>query len=142
MCEVLAEAQEVTSTTNAQYMRRMMRFRRAMDGPEDSPEDSEDSDEESLPHGPYAENSSYQEQELSEEFLKLVKEAENVPGKFATLETCASLHVYTGIMIEGLVEESAKVIKFNAVGRLADKLEEIWRDELGANLQELLGWPL
>ncbi|CAE7638786.1 shi [Symbiodinium pilosum] len=109
---------------------------------EDSPEDSEDSDEESLPHGPYAENSSYQEQELSEEFLKLVKEAENVPGKFATLETCASLHVYTGIMIEGLVEESAKVIKFNAVGRLADKLEEIWRDELGANLQELLGWPL
>ena len=55
------------------------------------------------------------------------------PDKLATLEICASLHVYTELMIEGFVEMSAKLVKANTVEQLAEKLEETWRDELGGS---------
>ena len=74
---------------------------------------------------------------LPEEFLELVREAREEPGKQAVLEMCVSLHFYTRFMIDGFVEMSAKLVKFNLVGQLADKLDEVWRKETGRTLQDL-----
>jgi hypothetical protein len=133
VCEMLAEAQQVTSTTHGQYMVKLTQFRKswfqeAADGVANLTK--------ALFQG--TEGKGEEENELPEEFLNLVKQAQEEPQKLATLEICASLHVYTGFMIEGFVEMSAKLVKFNMVEQLADKLEEMWREELGGStLSEL-----
>ena len=54
------------------------------------------------------------------------------------LELCASLHVYTGFLIEGFVEHAAKLLKFNMVEHLGETLEDTWREELAESaLHEL-----
>ena len=134
VCGMLAEAQQVTSTTHGAYMVRLTQFRKSW---------FQEAAEEvaylakALVWGVEAQSGEGQN-ELPAEFLSLVKQAQEEPEKLATLEICASLHVYTGLMIEGFVEMSAKLVKFNMVEQLADKLEEIWREELGGtNLHEL-----
>ena len=134
VCGMLAEAQQVTSTTHGAYMVRLTQFRKSwfQEAAEGMAYLAK-----ALVLGVEAQSGEGQN-ELPAEFLSLVKQAQEEPEKLATLEICASLHVYTGLMIEGFVEMSAKLVKFNMVEQLADKLEEIWREELGGtNLHEL-----
>eukprot|EP00438_Fugacium_kawagutii_P031025 Skav201411 [mRNA] locus=scaffold83:75572:77704:+ [translate_table: standard] len=131
VCEMLADAQQITSTTQGQYMVKLTDFRKLLmqDG---------DEEEEDLTRAlSVAEWHGEKEEKLPAEFKRLVKQAQDEPQRFATLEICASLHVYTRFMIEGFVEMSAKLVKFNMVEQLADKLEEVWREELGGNLEKL-----
>ena len=131
VCEMLAEAQQVTSTTHGQYMQKLIQFRKSWF--QEAAEGLRNLAEVLL-----GREGQTEQKELPEEFLSLVKQAQEDPQKLATLEICASLHVYTGFMIEGFVEMSAKLVKFNMVEQLADKLEEIWREALGgSNLHEL-----
>ncbi|CAE7200315.1 DRP4C [Symbiodinium microadriaticum] len=79
-----------------------------------------------------------EEPQLTPEFVDLVKQAQEEPEKLAVLELCASLHVYTGFLIEGFVEHAAKLLKFNMVEHLGETLEDTWREELGGSaLHEL-----
>ena len=123
----------MTSTTHGQYMVKLTQFRKswfqeAADGVKKFAQ---------ALLGGQGQNGE-EESELPEEFVRLVEQAQEEPQKLATLEICASLHVYTGFMIEGFVEMSAKLVKFTMVEQLADKLEETWRDQLaGTNLHEL-----
>ena len=139
MCEMLAEAQQVTSTTHGDYMVQLTRFRKSWlheafeDDAEEQEETGKDAEEEEE-----GEQTNEGQNKLPAEFLSLVKDSKEEPQKLTVLEICASLHVYTKLMIEGFAEMSAKLIKFNMVEQLADKLEEIWREELGgSNLHEL-----
>ena len=127
VCGMLAEAQQVTSTTHGAYMLRLTEFRKWL-------QDQKDGGTDTLATA--LRGAEGQVSEVPAEFLTLVKEAQKEPRKLMTIEICASLHVYTGLMIEGFVESSAKLVKFNMVEQLADKLEEIWREDLGA-LDEL-----
>eukprot|EP00435_Cladocopium_sp_Y103_P036073 s805_g9.t1 len=123
VCDMLAEAQQVTSTTHGQYMVKLTQFRKSWFVDADSVVSQ------AHPGGQI---------ELPEEFLRLVKKATREPQKLAVLELAASLHVYTGFMIEGFAEMAAKLIKFNMVEQLADKLEEAWRNQFGeSTLPEL-----
>eukprot|EP00438_Fugacium_kawagutii_P005342 Skav210316 [mRNA] locus=scaffold475:268192:270084:- [translate_table: standard] len=132
VCEMLAEAQQVTSTTHSQYMVKLTQFRKSW--LQEAADGVRNLAQALLGEG----HSSEDGMQLPEEFLALVKQAQEEPQRFATLEICASLHVYTGFMIDGFVEMSAKLVKFNMVEQLADKLEEIWREELGgSSLHEL-----
>ena len=76
---------------------------------------------------------------LPKEFVHLGQQALHELQKRAVLEICASLQTYTKLMIEGFVETSAKLVKFRLVGQLVDKLEEVWRKELGRSSIEELG---
>ena len=136
-CEMLADAQRVTSTTYGQYAAKLMEFRSYLLG------QKEDSSQRNL-YGSSQTQSGQEKlvqvlsgpegrQEIPQEFLNLAKEMKEEPAKLATLEICASLHVYTGLMIEGFVEMSAKLVKSYTVEQLADKLEETWREELGGS---------
>eukprot|EP00438_Fugacium_kawagutii_P027206 Skav221309 [mRNA] locus=scaffold2901:4514:11654:+ [translate_table: standard] len=129
VCEMLAEAQQVTSTTHSQYMVKLTQFRKSW------LQDAADGVKNMLAQALLGGEGHSREDgmQLPDEFLTLVDQAQEEPQKFANLEICASLHVYTGLMIEGFVEMSAKLVKFNMVEQLADKLEEIWREELGGS---------
>ena len=127
VCGMLAEAEEVTSTTYGQYTVKLTEFRKSwLQDPEDGGTDTLAT----------ALRGAEGQSEVPVEFLTLVEEAQEEPRKLATLEICASLHVYTGLMIEGFVESSAKLVKFFMMLQLADQLEAIWRGDLGA-LDEL-----
>lgn len=127
VCGMLAEAEEVTSTTYGQYTVKLTEFRKSwLQDPEDGGADTLAT----------ALRGAEGQSEVPVEFLTLVEEAQEEPRKLATLEICASLHVYTGLMIEGFVESSAKLVKFFMMLQLADQLEAIWREDLGA-LDEL-----
>ena len=134
LCESLAAAQAVTSTTNGSYMVKLSKFRRswfqeATDGLKNIAE---------ALLGTSGAGAKEEASELTPEFVALVKEAQEEPDKLAVLELCASLHVYTGFLIEGFVEHAAKLVKFNLVENLGDMLEETWREELGGStLHEL-----
>ena len=128
VCEMLAEAQQVTSTTHRQYMVILTHFQKSW---------VQQSDADFVMSQAHPDHPGGQI-ELPAEFLSLVKNATREPAKLAVLELAASLHVYTGFMIEGFAELAAKLIKFNMVEQLAEKLEELWRNQFGeSTLPEL-----
>lgn len=132
LCESLAEAQAVTSTTNGNYMVQLSKFRRSWF---QEAADGLKSIAEALLGTAGAKE---EEPQLTPEFVDLVKHAQEEPDKLAVLELCASLHVYTGFLIEGFVEHAAKLVKFNMVEHLGETLEDTWREELGGSaLHEL-----
>jgi len=132
LCESLAEAQAVTSTTNGNYMVQLSKFRRSWF---QEAADGLQSIAEALLGTAGAKE---EEPQLTPEFVDLVKQAQEEPDKLAVLELCASLHVYTGFLIEGFVEHAAKLVKFNMVEHLGETLEDTWREELGGSaLHEL-----
>lgn len=128
VCEMLAEAQQITSTTHGAYMVKLTQFQKSWS------QDLKDEGEETVAKA--LQGAEGQVCEVPAEFLSLVKEAQEEPRKLATIEICASLHIYTGLMIEGFVDTSAKFVKLIMVEKLADQLEAIWREDLGA-LDEL-----
>ena len=128
VCEMLAEAQQVTSTTHRQYMVILTHFQKSW---------FQQSDADFVMSQAHPDHPGGQI-ELPAEFWSLVKNATREPAKLAVLELAASLHVYTGFMIEGFAEMAAKLIKFNMVEQLAEKLEELWRNQFGeSTLPEL-----
>ncbi|CAE7298364.1 DRP4C, partial [Symbiodinium sp. CCMP2456] len=132
LCESLAEAQAVTSTTNGNYMVQLSKFRRSWF---QEAADGLKSIAEALLGTAGAKE---EEPQLTPEFVELVKQAQEEPDKLAVLELCASLHVYTGFLIEGFVEHAAKLLKFNMVEHLGETLEDTWREVLGGSaLHEL-----
>ena len=134
LCESLAEAQAVTSTTNGNYMVQLSKFRRSWF---QEAADGLKSIAEAL-LGTAGAKLKEEEPKLTPEFVDLVKQAQEEPEKLAVLELCASLHVYTGFLIEGFVEHAAKLLKFNMVEHLGETLEDTWREELaGSALHEL-----
>jgi len=120
ICKTIAKAQGVTSTTHGSYMVRLTDFRstwlRAFQG--DAPTRQE-------------------AQELTPEFEEMVQKAQGDPSKFAVLEICASLYVYSTILIEDYVEIISKIAKDNLMEELAVKLEDRWRDGTHGCLSEL-----
>ena len=137
VCEMLAEAQQVTSTTHRQYMVILTHFQKSW---------FQQSDADFVMSQAHPDHPGGQI-ELPAEFLSLVKNATREPAKLAVLELAASLHVYTGFMIEGFAEMAAKLIKFNMVEQLAEKLEELWRNQFGESTlpelfprDDLLAW--
>mmetsp|Transcript_38972 Transcript_38972/g.100961 ORF Transcript_38972/g.100961 Transcript_38972/m.100961 type:complete len:273 (+) Transcript_38972:2-820(+) len=133
LCDAISEAQQVTSTTHGAYMVKLMEFRKSWF--EKTVEDMRQSIQSLFLRGT---GSSAEKPELTAEFLDMVQQAQSEPHKFAVLEICASLHVYTSFLIDGFVDMIAKVVKFNMVENLAAKLEDLWRDELaGSTLAEL-----
>eukprot|EP00438_Fugacium_kawagutii_P027207 Skav221310 [mRNA] locus=scaffold2901:20303:23715:+ [translate_table: standard] len=132
ICEMLAEAQQVTSTTHSQYMVKLTQFRKSWIL---EPVDGTRNHKEVHPAG--ERNSSKDHIELPKNFVALLKKAQEDPQRFQTLEICASLHVYADFMIKSFVEMSAKLVKFNMVEKLADKLDANWRNRCGSSLHEL-----
>ena len=131
VCETMAEAQQVTSTTHGEYMVRLTQFRKSW------LHQKADSMKKTIAEALMG-TKAFDEQELPPEFVEVVQKAQYEPDKLAVLEICASLHVYTGFLIEGFVEMAAKMVKFKMVEQLSKKLEQKWREELGgSNLQEL-----
>lgn len=130
-CDRLAEAQEVTSTENEEFMARMTKFQNSLKSlSQGSTEDGYKNLATALLGA--------KGHELPEKFHTLVKESMDEKQKDAVVQICASLYVYTEFMIECFVETSAKLIKSNMVHKLADKLEGDWMDKLsGSTLHEL-----
>ncbi|CAJ1349979.1 unnamed protein product [Effrenium voratum] len=93
LCDALARAQAVTSTTHGAYMVKLTQFRKSWlrEGAERLQQGAERLQE-------VAERV---RRVLTPEFVDLVQAAQTEPQKLAILEICASLHVYTGFMIEG-----------------------------------------
>lgn len=129
-CNALAEAQQVTSTTHGGYMVKLKKFRKswfqqAVGGVQQILKTWKGAAQDEDTH-------------LPAEFLAVVQEAQSQPDKLAVLEICASLHVYTDFLIQGFVEMAAKLVQFNMVEKLTEKLEERWRSDLAGNvLQDL-----
>ncbi|CAJ1415542.1 unnamed protein product, partial [Effrenium voratum] len=137
-CDALARAQAVTSTTHGAYMVKLTQFRKSW------VQEGAQRLQEILMHvlspGGYGEGPSDASEKgaLTPEFVAMVKAAPAEPQKLAILEICASLHVYTGNMIEGFVEMAAKLVKFYMVEELGNELQESWRMDLGGSkLHEL-----
>lgn len=137
LCDALAEAQQVTSTTHGGYMVKLSRFRKSWF------EQAVDGVKEALGGRlrgppPAAGPALVEDSELPAEFQDLVRKAQKEPQKLAVLEICASLHVYTSFLLEGFVDMATKLVKFNLVEKLSEKLEERWRADLaGHTLAEL-----
>eukprot|EP00438_Fugacium_kawagutii_P027218 Skav221321 [mRNA] locus=scaffold2901:212748:216660:- [translate_table: standard] len=121
VCEKLALAQKVTSTTNDRYMARMLRFRSCL---------SQLSKGDGTPSQICGEFLPAKSKVEEDKLVKLFTEASKSPEDQAVLEICASLQAYTEFMIECFVETSAKLVKFYMVEQLVDKLEDNWRREL------------
>ena len=132
LCEMLADAQQVTSTTHGQYMVKLTEFRKSWF------KEAASSVTKFAVKALLGSEVGEREQHLPDEFLSLLRQVPEEPHKLAVLEICASLHVYTKFMLDGFVEMAAKLVKFNMVEQLADKLDEFWREELGGStLHEL-----
>ncbi|CAK8987422.1 unnamed protein product [Durusdinium trenchii] len=122
-CKAISECQEVTFTTDGEYTENLNEFRKSIWLNNDPKK--------------YLAANFGAEGQLPSEFLELLKQAKEEPRKLATLEICASLHVYTKQMIKNFVETSAKLVKFNMLDKLAKKLEESWREDQMSSLREL-----
>mmetsp|Transcript_17447 Transcript_17447/g.56483 ORF Transcript_17447/g.56483 Transcript_17447/m.56483 type:complete len:418 (-) Transcript_17447:415-1668(-) len=123
LCDAISEAQQVTSTTHGGYMVKLREFRKSWF--EKTVEDMRQSIQSLFWRGT---GNSDEKPELTAEFLDMVQQAQSEPQKFAVLEICASLHVYTSFLIDGFVDMIAKVVKFNMVENIAAKLEDFWRN--------------
>eukprot|EP00929_Paragymnodinium_shiwhaense_P016844 TRINITY_DN12549_c0_g2_i1.p1 TRINITY_DN12549_c0_g2~~TRINITY_DN12549_c0_g2_i1.p1 ORF type:complete len:952 (+),score=257.98 TRINITY_DN12549_c0_g2_i1:349-2856(+) len=135
LCMALAEAQQVTSTAHGRYMVKLSEFRKSWltrkfevvatmlgsNGQSDCQEANEDL-----------------ELELPREFLQLAEQVSNDPQYLSVLEVCASLHVYTRLLIEGFVDMASKLIKYNMVEALTSKLEAKWREDVDSARLEVL----
>ena len=129
VCQKLAKAQQVTSTTHGQYMEKLTKFRTSW---------FQDVADPTAPSAKPVVDAAKPEEEFPQDFKKQVKDAvKEKPLKLAVLEICSSLHVFAGFMIDGFAEMVAKLVKFYMVEQLADKLEETFRSQLGRTLHEL-----
>lgn len=132
VCEMMADAQQVTSTTHGEYMVRLTQFRKSW------LREKADGLKKNIAEALVGSKAFDDQPELPPEFVDVVRDAQYEPDKLAVLEICASLHVYTGFLLQGFVEMAAKMVKYNMVEQLGNKLEEKWREELGgSNLHEL-----
>merc|ERR1719203_1185930 len=112
-CEYLAQAQQVTSTTHGQYMAKLTDFRKLLLDQTVSGS-----------RFPVADPNAHC---MPQEFLNLVEEARSEPHKIAVMEICASLHVYSELLLESFVDMSAKLVKFTMVEKLTENLELKWQ---------------
>ena len=71
---------------------------------------------------------------LPPEFRQVVRAARSNPGQAGVCHICASLHVYSELMIDGFVEQSAKAVHFFLVQALAERLDQVWREEFYGDL--------
>ncbi|CAE6914669.1 DRP4C [Symbiodinium sp. CCMP2592] len=132
-CDRLVEAQEVTSTENDNYMTTMTTFQDGLNPllQEAQAEELEKKCESLVGALPGV-------KKADPKFVQLIKQARKDPRNVAVIQICASLDAYTFLMLESFVEMSAKLVKSSMVEKLADKLEEIWIEELGGDrLKEL-----
>eukprot|EP00403_Amphidinium_massartii_P031623 CAMPEP_0178447154 /NCGR_PEP_ID=MMETSP0689_2-20121128/41223_1 /TAXON_ID=160604 /ORGANISM="Amphidinium massartii, Strain CS-259" /LENGTH=668 /DNA_ID=CAMNT_0020072101 /DNA_START=50 /DNA_END=2056 /DNA_ORIENTATION=- len=113
LCTALIEAQHVTSTRHGNYGVKLSEFKVLCNE-----------------HGTV-------NYDLPLPFQALVRGARSEPSKLAVLEVCASLHVFSMILIENFVETAYKFVKYNLVEKLPDKLEECWRVKTAAKLGDL-----
>jgi len=90
LCAALAEAQQVTSTTQADYMVSLTKFRKSWIG-----KTIEGVKEAAQGFGLFSRNSSEEENQLTPGFVAKVKSAFDSPYQLTVLEICASLHVYS-----------------------------------------------
>jgi GTP-binding protein EngB required for normal cell division len=132
LCAALAEAQQVTSTTQADYMVSLTKFRKSWIG-----KTIEGVKEAAQGFGLFSRNSSEEENQLTPGFVAKVKSAFDSPYQLTVLEICASLHVYSAFLVEAFTDMSAKLVKYNMVEKLTERLELKFRTELDDKMQEL-----
>ena len=103
VCEMMADAQQVTSTTHGEYMVRLTQFRKSW------LREKADGLKKNIAEALVGSKAFDDQPELPPEFVDVVRDAQYEPDKLAVLEICASLHVYTGFLLQGFVEMAAKM---------------------------------
>ena len=74
---------------------------------------------------------------LPPQFREVVKAARSNPAQAGVRHICASLYVYSDLMIDGFVEQSSNYVHLFLVQALAEQLEQVWRVAFSGNFSDL-----
>ena len=74
---------------------------------------------------------------LPPEFEEVVEAARSNPAQAGVRHICASLYVYSDLMIDGFVEQSSNYVHLFLVQALAEQLEQVWRVAFSGNFSDL-----
>merc|ERR1711862_186648 len=77
------------------------------------------------------------DEEASLEFVQKFVDAREHPHTMCEVETCASLYVFTNLLVESYADTASKIIRYNLVDKLHKQFDSKARSRYQTNLERL-----